>query len=45
MMGGYGYSNMMGGFGLLGWIIDMLITFAIVYIAVKLALKNNGKKH
>jgi len=36
-------NGMMGnfmGFGLLGWLINLLIIGAVVYIAVKLALKD-----
>lgn len=39
MMGGYGLGMM--GFGLLGWIINLFAIGAVVYIAVKLALRKN----
>ncbi|MFS0645626.1 hypothetical protein [Siminovitchia sp. 179-K 8D1 HS] len=39
MMGGYGYGGMMAGFGIIGYIIHLLFTGAVVYIAVKLAMK------
>ncbi|MBM7713569.1 hypothetical protein MHB50_05320 [Siminovitchia sp. FSL H7-0308] len=39
MMHGYGYGGMMGGFGVLGYIIHLLLTGIVVYIAVKLAMK------
>ncbi|WP_158661061.1 hypothetical protein [Bacillus kwashiorkori] len=38
MMWGSGF-----GFGFFGWIIDLLVTGAVVYFAVKLALKNSNK--
>jgi len=37
MMNGHG--GMMGGFGVFGYIIHLVITGAVVYIAVKLAMK------
>lgn len=43
-MMGFPGNGMMGsyfwGFGLLGWLINLLVIGAVVYIAVKLALKN-----
>lgn len=41
---GFPGSGMMGGnlwgFGFLGWLINLLVIGAVVYIAVKLAMKN-----
>lgn len=44
VMMGFPGNGMMGsyfwGFGLLGWLINLLVIGAVVYIAVKLALRN-----
>lgn len=44
IMMGFPTNGMMGSyfwwFGLLGWLINLLVNGAVVYIAVKLALKN-----
>ena len=44
MMNGYGgmmdnFGGMMGGFGVFGYVIHLIITGAVVYIAVKLAMR------
>jgi len=44
MMNGHGgmmegFGGMIGGFGIFGYIIHLVITGAVVYIAVKLAMK------
>lgn len=44
MMNGHGgmmegFGGMIGGFGVFGYIIHLIITGAVVYIAVKLAMK------
>jgi hypothetical protein len=40
-----GTSGMMGGqmmgFGMIGWLINLLVIGAVVYIAVRLALKHH----
>lgn len=41
MMGGFGYSMM--GFGLLVWLLNLVVIGLVVYFAVKLALKNKQK--
>ncbi|RCW74975.1 hypothetical protein [Saliterribacillus persicus] len=38
MMGGYGSSMM--GFGLLGWIINIVVIGLVVYFSVTFALRN-----
>lgn len=39
-MHGYGYGyGMMGGYGFFGYVINLLLTGIVVYIAVKLAMK------
>lgn len=42
MMNGYGFGMM--GFGLLGWLINLIVIGAVVYYATKLALKNYNKE-
>ncbi|WP_171038108.1 hypothetical protein [Aquibacillus sediminis] len=42
MMNGYGIGMM--GFGILGWLINLIIIGAVVYYATKLALKNYNKE-
>lgn len=37
MMSGYGFGMM--GFGLLGWMINLIVIGIVVYFAVKLAIK------
>jgi hypothetical protein len=39
MMGGFG----MMGFGFLGWLINLAVIGLVVYLSVKLALKNKDK--
>lgn len=39
MMGGYGFGMM--GFGLFGWLINLLVIGFVVYFSVKLALKSD----
>lgn len=39
MMGGYGYAMM--GYGLLGWLLNLLVIGVVVYAAVRLALRKN----
>jgi len=34
-----GFGGFMGGFGILGYLIHLIITGAVVYIAVKLAMR------
>lgn len=41
MMGGFGYSMM--GFGLLGWLLNLVVIGLVVYFSVKLALKNKQR--
>ncbi|VEF47591.1 Uncharacterised protein [Bacillus freudenreichii] len=36
---GYGYGGMMAGFGIFGYIIHLILTGVVVYIAVKLAMR------
>ncbi|WP_019153615.1 hypothetical protein [Robertmurraya massiliosenegalensis] len=38
MMGGHGIGMM--GFGLLGWVLNLLVNGIVVYFAVKIAIKN-----
>jgi hypothetical protein len=33
----------MAGYGLFGWIINLIVIGIVVYYATKLALKNNNK--
>lgn len=41
MMGGYGFAMM--GYGLLGWMLNLLVTGVIVFAAVRLALRKDKK--
>ncbi|MFT8320787.1 MAG: hypothetical protein ABF649_07775 [Bacillus sp. (in: firmicutes)] len=42
MMGGYGFGMM--GYGILGWILNLLVIGIVVYYATKLALRNYDKE-
>lgn len=41
MMHGYGFE--MPGYGVLGWVINLLVIGSVVYFATKLALKNHDR--